>query len=309
MDLLSPGNVFACVVVDLDTGMKIFEYMFATSSPVAKIEPARTVVGNEVLGAKVASFSSRGPSRDYPDIIKPDIAAPGANILAAVKDSYRFNYGTSMAAPHVSGILALLKAQHPDWSPAAIKSAIITTAHVTDERGMPILAEGVLRKTADPFDYGGGNINPGGATDPGLVYDINPRDHNRFFGYTIVRRTNVSCEAMALPAYHLNLPSITVPDLRRPITMQRTVTNVGDVNSVYHAEVQSPAGVRMEVKPLVLIFDATNKVRSFKVNLSPMWKLQGDYTFGSITWRKDQKVVRIPVAARMTIQDFYADVA
>ncbi|XBI14494.1 hypothetical protein VPH35_057072 [Triticum aestivum] len=218
----------ACVLVDLDTGVKIGKYMDATSSPVAKIEPARTVTGKEILGAKVAAFSSRGPSRDYADIIKPDIAAPGANILAAVGDSYVMYSGTSMAAPHVAGIVALLKALHQDWSPAVIKSAIITTAHVTDERDMPILAEGVLRKMADPFDYGGGNINPDGAADPGLVYDIDPRDYNRFFGCTIVRRTNVSCDATALPAYHLNLPSIAVPELRRPITVWRTVTNVGE---------------------------------------------------------------------------------
>ncbi|XBI60922.1 hypothetical protein VPH35_041791 [Triticum aestivum] len=296
-DALSDCKGMSCVLVDLDTGVKIGKYMDATSSPVAKIEPARTVTGKEILGAKVA------------DIIKPDIAAPGANILAAVGDSYVMYSGTSMAAPHVAGIVALLKALHQDWSPAVIKSAIITTAHVTDERDMPILAEGVLRKMADPFDYGGGNINPDGAADPGLVYDIDPRDYNRFFGCTIVRRTNVSCDATALPAYHLNLPSIAVPELRRPITVWRTVTNVGEANSVYHAKVQSPAGVRIKVEPPMLVFDATNRVHSFKVKLSPMWRLQGDYTFGSITWRKDQKTVRIPVAARMTIQDFYADVA
>jgi hypothetical protein len=182
-------------------------------------------------------------------------------------------------------------------------------AHVTDERGMPILAEGIPRKTADPFDYGGGNINPIGAADPGLVYDIDPRDYTKFFGCTIVRRTNVSCDETTLPANHLNLPSIAVPNLRRPVTLSRTVTNVGEVNSMYRVVVQSPVGVRMEVKPSVLVFDAANKVHTFKVIISPVWKLQGDYTFGSITWRSDRKAVRIPVATRITAQDFYADVA
>ncbi|XBI27359.1 hypothetical protein VPH35_051841 [Triticum aestivum] len=198
---------------------------------------------------------------------------------------------------------------HPDWSPAAIKSAIITSAHITDERGMPILAEGLTRKIADPFDYGGGNINPHGAADPGLVYDIHPRDYSKFFGCTIIRRMNVTCNATALPAYHLNLPSIAVPELRHSVTVSRTVTNVGKVNSVYRVVVQSPASVRMEVEPPVLVFDVANKVQTFKVKLSPKWKLQGDYMFGSITWRSDRKAVRIPVAARITVQDFYADVA
>jgi subtilisin family serine protease len=109
-------------------------FFLVISSPVAKIQPAGTVTGKEVLAPKVTSFSSRGPSRDYPDIIKPDIAAPGSNILAAAAakgDSYVFMSGTSMAAPHVAGVVALLKGLHPDWSPAAIKSAIITSGKPT----------------------------------------------------------------------------------------------------------------------------------------------------------------------------------
>uniref|UniRef100_A0A453MTN5 Subtilisin-like protease n=3 Tax=Aegilops tauschii TaxID=37682 RepID=A0A453MTN5_AEGTS len=215
-----------------------------------------------------------------------------------------------MAAPHVAGVVALLKALHPNWSSAAIKSAIITTAHITDEHGMPILAEGLPRKIADPFDYGGGNINPRGAADPGLVYDIDPQDYDKYLRCTIIKRASVHCNATGmLPVYHLNLPSISVPNLRSPVTVSRTVTNVGDVDSVYHVEIQSPVGVRMEVDPPVLVFDAKNKVHTFRVKLSPLWKLQGDYTFGSLTWGNVGKVVRIPVAARITIQDFYADVA
>ncbi|KAF7082257.1 hypothetical protein CFC21_086132 [Triticum aestivum] len=300
----------ACVLVDLDIGKKIASYMDDASSPMAKIEPARTVTGKEMLAPKVAMFSSRGPSPDYPAIIKPDIAAPGVNILAAKENSYAILSGTSMAAPHVAGVVALLKALHPNWSSAAIKSAIITTAHITDEHDMSILAEGLPRKIADPFDYGGGNINPHGAADPGLVYDIDPQDYDKYFRCTIVKRASVHCNTTGmLPAYHLNLPSISVPNLRSPVTMSRTVTNVGGVDSVYHVEIQSPVGVRMEVDPPVLVFDAKNKVHTFQVKLSPVWKLQGDYTFGSLTWGNDQKVVRIPVAARITIQDFYADVA
>jgi subtilisin family serine protease len=58
---------------------------------------------------------------------QPDIAAPGVSILAAMRDSYVLLSGTSMACPHVSAVVALLKSVHPDWSPAMIKSAIVTT--------------------------------------------------------------------------------------------------------------------------------------------------------------------------------------
>ncbi|KAF6986402.1 hypothetical protein CFC21_004162 [Triticum aestivum] len=297
----------ACVVVNIEDAERMCQYYEDTSSAQAKIEPAGTVTGKEILAPKVAIFSSRGPSVTYPAILKPDIAAPGANILAAKQDGYVFKSGTSMAAPHVAGIAALLKVLHPYWSPAAIKSAMVTTAHVTDERGMPIMAEGYSRKIADPFDYGGGTINPCGAAHPGLIYDIDPSDYSKFFKCTISnKRTPVDCNTTTMqPAYYLNLPSISVPDLRHPITVSRTVTNVGEVNFVYHAAVQSPTGVKMEVVPPVLVFDATNKVQTYQVKLSPMWKLHGYYTFGSLTWHNDQKTVRIPIVTRLTIEEFY----
>lgn len=69
---------------------------------------------------------------------QPDIAAPGVSILAAsspfdpfMNGGFALHSGTSMAAPHVSGIVALLKVIHPDWSPAAFKSAIVTTGLTT----------------------------------------------------------------------------------------------------------------------------------------------------------------------------------
>ena len=96
----------------------------------------------------VAAFSSRGPNFLTLEILKPDLVAPGVNILAAWTGNLgpsslptdgrrvKFNIlsGTSMSCPHVSGVAALLKARHPEWSPATIKSALMTTeigrAHV-----------------------------------------------------------------------------------------------------------------------------------------------------------------------------------
>lgn len=91
--------------------------------------------------------------------------------------------------------------------------------------------------------------------------------------------------------------------------MSRTVTNVGEADAVYRAAIESPAGVKIDVEPSVLVFNATNKAATFQVNLSPLWRLQGDYTFGSLTWYNGPKTVRIPIAVRMTVYDFYADVA
>lgn len=85
--------------------------------------------------------------------------------------------GTSMAAPHIAGIAALIKQKHPRWSPAAIKSALLTTTTTLDRGGNPILSqqysetEAMKLVKATPFDYGNGHVNPRTALDPGLIFD------------------------------------------------------------------------------------------------------------------------------------------
>ncbi|KAL6654856.1 hypothetical protein ACP70R_008321 [Stipagrostis hirtigluma subsp. patula] len=298
-----------CVVVDYEIGYRIMNYALTHRAPVAKISPAVSVVGNGVLSPRVAAFSGRGPSMAYPAILKPDIAAPGVSILAAMGDSYEFLSGTSMACPHVSAIVALLKSVHPDWSPAMIKSAIVTTASVTDNFGMPIQAESVQRKLAGPFDFGGGHINPDKAADPGLIYDIHPEEYIKFFDCTLGPRD--LCETYMGNLYHLNLPSIVVPDLKDCVTVWRTVTNVGPVEATYRAMIEAPAGVKMSVEPSVLTFKKGGpKSATFKVTFNAKQKVQGGYTFGSLTWLDGRThSVRIPIAIRTIIQDLVSDTA
>ncbi|KAI4977001.1 hypothetical protein ZWY2020_050608 [Hordeum vulgare] len=162
-------------------------------------------------------FSSRGPSPAFPGILKPDVTAPGVSILAAERDSYVFKSGTSMACPHVSAVTAMLKSVHRDWSPAMIKSAIVTTASVTDRFGMPIQANGVPRKLADPFDFGGGHMDPERAVDPGLVYDLDAREYNKFFNCTL--ELSDGCKP-----YNLNL------NLRRSVCTSWTMSFFNDCN-------------------------------------------------------------------------------
>ncbi|CAL4992326.1 unnamed protein product [Urochloa decumbens] len=232
-----------CVVVDREIAYRVLKSM-GSGNRVAKISPASTVVGDQVASPRIATFSSRGPNADFPAVLKPDIAAPGVSILAAVRDSYELLSGTSMACPHVSAIVALLKSVHPDWSPAMIKSAIVTTASVTDRFGMPIQADSLQRKLADPFDFGGGHIAPDKAVDPGLVYDIHPEEYIKFFNCTLGPKDD--CSDYTGNLYQLNLPSIAIPNLKESaVTVWRTVTNVGPEKATYQAKVEAPAGVRM----------------------------------------------------------------
>uniref|UniRef100_A0A0E0NCT7 Subtilisin-like protease n=1 Tax=Oryza rufipogon TaxID=4529 RepID=A0A0E0NCT7_ORYRU len=310
------NGIMPCAVVDKEIANRIASYATSTrhffslsSMPVVKVSPAVTVVGNGVLSPRVAGFSSRGPGTKFPGILKPDIAAPGASILAAVGDSYKFMSGTSMACPHVSAVVALLKSVHPDWSPAMIKSAIVTTASVTDRFGMPIQAEGSARKVADPFDFGGGHIEPNKAIDPGLVYDIDPKDYTKFFNCSLDPQKD--CKSYMGKLYQLNLPSIAVPDLKDSVIVWRTVTNVGGSEANYKVVVEAPAGVNVVVEPQVITFaKGGSQSATFKVTFTARQRVQGGYTFGSLTWLDDNThSVRIPVAVRTIIQDFVSDTA
>ncbi|KAF8671740.1 hypothetical protein HU200_049861 [Digitaria exilis] len=300
----------ACVLVDFEIAHRIASYVKMESTPMVKIYPAVTMVGSGVPSPRVADFSSRGPSAAFPGVIKPDVAAPGVGILAAAGDSYKLLSGTSMACPHVSAIVALLKSIHPDWSPAMIKSSIVTTASVTDRFGMPIQAEGSPRKLADPFDFGGGHIDPKRVADPGLVYDIDAQEYIKFFNCTLGPKDH--CDRSMGQMYQLNLPSIAVPDLKDSVTVWRTVTNVGSVDATYRAVVEAPMGVKMVVEPSIVSFNKVgNRKATFQIILEIRQKhrIQGDYTFGSLTWLEEGGAheVRIPVAVRTVIQDFVAD--
>ncbi|KAF7106807.1 hypothetical protein CFC21_107518 [Triticum aestivum] len=304
--LTSCEGFMSCALVDFEIAQRIASYSKMTESPVVKISPAVSVVGNGVLSPYVASFSSRGPSLAFPRILKPDIAAPGVGILAAERDSYVFHSGTSMACPHVSAVTVLLKSVHPDWSPAMIKSAIVTTASVTDRFGMPIQANGVPRKLADPFDFGGGHMDPDRAVDPGLVYDQDAREYNKFLNCTLGLQDG--CKSYNL---NLNLPSITVPDLKDHVILRRTVTNVGPVEATYHLVVEAPAGIDVMVEPSVISFtQGSSRSATFTATFTTRQRVQGGYTFGSLTWSDGSThSVRIPVAIRTVIQDFVADTA
>lgn len=305
LDILTmcKGNM-ACVVVDFEIAHTILAYLDNTKNPVVKVSPAMSVIGNQVLSPMVASFSSRGPSAAFPGILKPDVAAPGVSILAAKGNSYVFMSGTSMACPHVSAVVALLKSAHPDWSPAMIKSAIITTASVTDHFGVLIQAEGVPRKLADPFDFGGGHMDLDRAVDPGLVYDMNARDYKKFLNCTDELLDD--CKSYIS---NLNLPSIAMPDLNDNITVRRTVMNVGPIEATYRVAVEAPAGVVVTVEPSVINFTGGgSKSVMFMVTFTSRKRVQGGYTFGSLTWSDENThSVRIPIVVRTVVQDFVTD--
>uniref|UniRef100_A0A6N2N2K5 Uncharacterized protein n=1 Tax=Salix viminalis TaxID=40686 RepID=A0A6N2N2K5_SALVM len=221
---------------------------------------------------QVALFSARGPNiKDFrfqdADLLKPDILAPGSLIWAAwspngtdepnyVGEGFALISGTSMAAPHIAGIAALVKQKHPHWSPAAIKSALLTTSTNLDRAGRPIQAqqysetEAMKLVTATPFDYGSGHVNPRAALDPGLIFDAGYEDYLGFLcttpgidAHEIHNYTNTPCNYTMGHPSNLNTPSITVSHLVKTQTVTRTVTNVAEEET---SDPQNATGLQLK---------------------------------------------------------------
>jgi subtilisin family serine protease len=108
----------------------------------------------------IASFSSRGPS-PYSLELKPDVAAPGVDIVSPIPGGYGTWSGTSMATPAVAGAAALLRQRHPTWTPAQIKSALVLT-------GRPVFNDTAHKHPTSVLAQGGGMIDVQAADSPGL---------------------------------------------------------------------------------------------------------------------------------------------
>ncbi|XP_060211081.1 subtilisin-like protease [Lycium barbarum] len=317
---LAEAHVLPVTHVTYADGLKIKDYINSTTTPTATIVFKGTIIGDN-RAPVVAGFSSRGPNYASPGILKPDIIGPGVNILAAwhislenntnTNSTFNMISGTSMSCPHLSGIAALLKSVHPDWSPAAIKSAIMTTADVLNLGSKLIEDETYL--PADVFATGAGHVNPAKANDPGLIYDIEPSDYlpylcglnytNRQVGLFLQRKVNCS-EITRILDGQLNYPSFSI-QVRINSTAQvysRTVTNVGQANSTYRVEIDSPPGLDVKVDPITLVFTEVKQKLSYQVTFTPAATRPSTiyYNQGSLSWMSENYIVRSPIGVRFS---------
>jgi len=310
-------HVLPATHVSYAAGLKVKAYINSTSTPTATISFKGTIIGNS-LAPSVASFSSRGPNLPSPGILKPDIIGPGVNILAAwpfpldnntdPKLTFNIMSGTSMSCPHLSGIAALLKSSHPDWSPAAIKSAIMTSADTLNLENKLIVDETL--QPANLFATGSGHVNPSRADDPGLVYDIQPDDYIPYLcglGYSdrevgIIAHRKINCtETSSIPEGELNYPSFSVV-LGFSQTFTRTVTNVGEAHSSYVAIVTAPKGVDVSVHPNELYFSEANQKKTYSVTFNRIesGNKTVEHAQGFLKWVSAKHTVRSPILVNFT---------
>ncbi|GMI99050.1 hypothetical protein like AT1G01900 [Hibiscus trionum] len=327
-ELFADAHILPATSLGATAGKAIKKYLNSTKKPTAAIAFKGTVYGKPA--PLMAAFSSRGPNEVGPDLIKPDVTAPGMNILAAWppltsptqlksdKRSVLFNVvsGTSMSCPHVSGLAALLKSVHKDWSPAAIKSALMTTAYVHDNMNRQIMDVAFSNTTmATPFAFGSGHVDPEKASDPGLIYDITPEDYQNYLctlNYSasqiaLFTGKGFTCpKTSTLQPGDLNYPSFAVNFKRNSktnsVTFKRTVTHVGIPGVTYVVQKNEPTGVSMVIEPQILKFEKPGQKLSYKItfaqNKEPTVQ---DSSFGSVAWvYSDTYHVRSSIAVTWT---------
>ncbi|CAJ1970957.1 unnamed protein product [Sphenostylis stenocarpa] len=333
------ADIFALPAVHITAsdGNLVYSYIKSTSTPAAIIY--RSHEGKDPLAPFVPRFSSRGPNKVTPDILKPDIAAPGVDILAAwspispissVKGETRISNfsiisGTSMACPHVTAAAVYVKSFHPNWSPAVLKSALMTTGvknvgemglNISVGKTLCIANFDLLLFTATPlssalntdaeFAYGAGQINPVKAITPGLVYDADQYDYVKFLcgqGYSssllqIITGDNSTCTAANIGSvFNLNLPSFALATARNShtsVTFGRTVTNVGSATSRYRAIISThPSSLNIQVVPDVLVFSSLGQKLSFTLKIEG--SINADIVSSSLIWDDGTFQARSPI--------------
>jgi subtilisin family serine protease len=222
-------------------------------------------------GDVMATFSSRGPGGDW---LKPDITAPGVQILAGHTPTpesilqgppgqyFQAIAGTSMSSPHIAGSAALLFALHPDWSPGQVKSALLTTAKTA----------GVVKEDgttpADPFDFGSGRVNLNVAGNPGLTFDESAGDY-------------AAAAVDRLGRVDLNVPSVNAPVMPGRLTTTRVAENVTRSRLHYVVTTQAPAGAEITVTPSSFTLAPGARIR-LRIRISAPNAPVGQQFFGRI---------------------------
>ncbi|KAK4266084.1 hypothetical protein QN277_027056 [Acacia crassicarpa] len=327
-ELVADSHLLPALEVGRKVGDEIREYVRTDPNPTAILSFGGTVL-NVTPSPVVAAFSSRGPNLVTPQILKPDVIGPGVNILAGWSEAIgpsglaqdtrktQFNImsGTSMSCPHISGLAGLLKAAHPDWSPSAIKSALMTTAYTHDNTNST-LRDAASGGFSTPMAHGAGHVDPQKALSPGLVYDASASDYIAFLCslryrpeqiQLIAKRPNVNCSRRFADPGQLNYPTFSVVfGSKRVARYTRTLTNVGEAGSVYDVAATVPSSlVAITVKPTKLVFNNVGESRRYTVTF--VSKKGADSSirseFGSIVWSNDNHQVASPVAFAWTELD------
>jgi subtilisin family serine protease len=262
----------------------------------ARFSPSFQVAG--VVAPVMSGSSSRGPNQADLNVLKPDITAPGTDIIAAFanrgltqaeRDAVAAGTlipnpwaesisGTSMSSPHSAGIAALLKQANPTWSPYAIKSAIMTSAAQTVK-----LSSGAV--DANRWGFGAGHVNPNAALATQTVFDQTSADHLAYYNGT-------------LSGTALNLASMTAANVIGVQTFNRTLTNKGNSTRTYNAAGTVP-GFTVAVSPASITL-AAGASAAVAVTVTRTTGAIGTWAFGEVVFTAGDgsQSLRSPITVR-----------
>ena len=220
-------------------------------------------------GDIMADSSSRGPITNF-EMLEPDLVAPGTNILAAYSGPGEIDLmsGTSMASPHVAGSAAVMRSQFPDWSPAAIRSAIIMTALAGTSVDYDL-------SPVTPFVYGNGRIDMSKAALAGLVMEVSYAEY-------VAANPAVGGDIRTL-----NIPSYQNSNCLGGCTFTRTLKNVAGVDTDYTIVIEQTEGVEITTNPASGFTIPAGGTQIVSVHVAPSMLSGGEWQFGRISFETD----------------------
>ncbi len=283
-DIETDNHWLPAVHFDAPAGANLQSFMSSHTGVTATFTTGQKSVGQ---GDVMAAFSSTGPS--IGDFLKPDIAAPGVQILAGNTPTptdvasgptgqlYQAIAGTSMAAPHITGSAALVLALHPGMTPAEVKSSLMMTANRN-------VVEADGSTPATPFDDGAGRVNLNGVVDPGLALNV----------------TQAQMDAVLTDPVHridLNEPSVYDQALPGRVTTTRTFTNITPQTQVYTISTTSTLPGGVTVTPSTVAVPG-NSSATVSITLDGTGGAVGQWYFGQINLSQvnGSRQLHLPVA-------------
>ena len=239
-------------------------------------------------GDHVISDSSRGPNPSEPDVMRPDVMAPGFFVISALEPSiYGFGTGTSFSSPYAAGAALLIQHEHPDWSVAQIQSAIMSTAVYTAATKEDWLTP------ADPFDMGSGRVYVANAINAGLLFDESAAN----FQLADPSRNGDPAS--------LNIASLTQNNCVRNCAWARTVTNALTTSGSWTAHIEAPAGITITVSPISFTL-APGASQTFTVSVDATNGMEGSWAYGRLIWTESSDNApdqHLPLAVRPAGED------
>lgn len=287
--VVSDDHFLPAVHLDFEQSEKLRAWLAAGGERRGSISGATRDI-DPAFADVVSASSSRGPGAFTPNVMKPDITAPGTSILGAqqgedgASNRYQFLSGTSMASPHVAGAAALLRAARPAWSAAEIHSALVMTADagpVTDDAG----------RDAGALVRGGGRLDVSTAVNAGLVLH---ESVGRFIG--------ADPESGGEPA-DLNLPGLADHECFLDCGWVRTVKATRD-GVTWRAEVDAPPGVEVRVTPEEFTLDSREDTRRISIQADVRDGPVGEWIDGSVRFEPVAGGGRLPNPVRMPLNVF-----